>query len=282
MTVDLTCPYCSYSKKVPEDKIPAGARWATCPRCQRRFEIPSSMEDADFVTGGTQSGTAQQGTAEKTEKKSLRRPVPWENRSELGLWQGIYDTVKAVLFSPDKFFGSLRHKGGIGEPFAFGLLTGAVGGMFSVFWQFLILSGGLLSIGHIFAGQFTFGLIFLILIVFIPIGIMIALFVTSAVWHLFLLILKGADNGFEATFRVIAYSQAVQLWGIIPIIGGWISFIWQIIIQIIGLKEIHETSYLKVIFAFLIPVAAIIVLVVMAMIFLVLFLGHQQFIQLWS
>ena len=273
MTVDLTCPFCSFSKKVPKEKIPAGVRWATCPRCQQRFEIPSLPEDADAVIGGNPSQTQQQGAAgEEAEKEALRKASPWENRSELGLWQAIYQTVKEVMFSPDRLFRTLTCKNGIGEPLAFGLLTGSIGGMFSAFWQFLMLSGGLLSIGDGIAGQFTFGLIFLVLIVFIPIAVIIGLFVSSAALHLFLLLLRGADNGFEATFRVISYSQAAQLWGLIPFVGGWISFIWQLIVQIVGLREIHETSYLKVILAFLIPAAAMVFLVLAAIMLLIIFL----------
>ncbi|MBW1851567.1 MAG: YIP1 family protein, partial [Deltaproteobacteria bacterium] len=98
----------------------------------------------------------------------------------------------------------------------------------------------------------------------------------------FLLLMGGANNGFEATFRVICYSQAAQVWGLIPFVGGWVSLIWQLIVQIIGLKEIHETSYLKVLFAFLIPVTIIVFLVITAIILLVIFIGRHQFGQLWS
>lgn len=282
MTVALTCPYCSFSKKMPEEKIPAGARWATCPRCQRRFKIPSSMEGADFIIGEAQSESQQQGSSAKSEKKSLRKGAPWEHRAELGLWQAIYQTVKEVLFSPDRLFSTLHYNGGIGEPLAFGLLTGSIGAMFSVFWQFLMLSGGLLFIGDAITGQFTVGLIFLVLIVFVPIAVIIGLFASSAVCHLFLLLLKGANNGFEATFRVISYSQSAQLWGLIPFVGGWVSFIWQLIVLIVGLREIHETSYLKVIFAFLIPVAIIVFFAFAAIILMIIFFGQQQFNQLWS
>ncbi|MBW1901450.1 MAG: YIP1 family protein [Deltaproteobacteria bacterium] len=282
MTVALTCPYCSFSKKVPKEKIPTGARWATCPRCQRRFKITSSMEGADFIIGETQPESQQQGSSAESEKKSLRKGAPWEHRAELGLWQAIYQTVKEVLFSPDKLFSTLHYNGGIGEPLAFGLLTGSIGAMFSVFWQFLMLSGGLLFIGDAITGQFTVGLIFLVLIVFVPIAVIIGMFASSAICHLFLFLLKGANNGFEATFSVISYSQSAQLWGFIPFVGGWVSFIWQLIVLIVGLREIHETSYLKVIFAFLIPVAIIVFLAFAAIILMIIFLGQQQFNQLWS
>lgn len=281
MTVALTCPYCSFSKKVPKEKIPENARWVTCPRCQQRFEILSARDIAGPFVDEAPADTDPQGVTETIEKKSPRKGAPWEHRSELGLWQAIYQTVREVLFSPDSLFSTLTYRGGIGEPLAFGLLTGSIGAMFSVFWQFLILSGGLFSVGDAIIGHYTFGLIFLVLIVLVPIAVTIGLFVSSAVWHLLLLLLRGADNGFEATFRVISYSQAVQLWGLIPFFGGWISFVWQLIVQIVGLREIHETSYLRVFFALLIPLGAIVLCAIAAIMLIIIFLG-QQFDHLWS
>lgn len=280
MTIELTCPYCSFSKNVPKDKIPANTKWANCPRCQRRFEIFPSGNDATLVVPINTSETGHQDTEKGTEKKSIREDSHWENRSELGLWQAIYLTVKEVLLSPDSFFKNLSPTGGIKEPLAFGLLTGSIGAMFSAFWQFLMISGGMLSIGDLFAGQLSFGLIFMIIIILVPVATVVAMFISSSIWHLFLLLVKGAENGFEATFKVVSYSQSVQLVAIIPFIGGWISMIWQLVIQIIGLKEIHETSYLKVIFAFLIPVVMIVLLIILVMVLLFMFLGRQDLGQL--
>lgn len=280
MTIELTCPYCSFSKKIPKEKIPAGSKWATCPRCQRRFEIFLSEEAEILVTAKTSGQSRRRGAEEQTEKEFIRENAHWENRSELGLWQAIYQTIKDVLFSPGAFFEKIEYKGGLKEPLAFGLLTGSIGAMFGVFWQFLIMSGGWFPFGDFFIGQFTFGLIFLITIVFVPLAIVVGLFITSGIWHLFLLLFKGADNGFEATFRVVSYSQSVQILSLIPVLGGWISGIWQLVVQIIGLKKIHETTYAKVICAFLIPVLSFVFFVIMALVFLFVFLGQQYFGQL--
>ena len=81
--------------------------------------------------------------------------------------------------------------------------------------------------------------------------------------HLMLLIV-GVKNGFEATFRVISYSQATQVLGLIPFIGGVIGGVWLAIVQFIGLRAIHEISYLKVLMAFLIPVVVLILIMVIA------------------
>jgi hypothetical protein len=253
MLVEITCPRCSFSRKVPRKKIPDRAKWATCPSCKHRFEliIPEAI-----------AGPALQEAPGGDESGDDRVPTPWENRSKFGLWTSIYQTCKSVLFSPEAIFSKMKFGVGIREPLAFGLLLGSVGTMFGVFWQFLVMSGTVLTLTQHFVGQFTMGLIFLGLIIICPLFVLISMFLISAVLHLFLITFRGGKNGFEATFRVVSYSQATQILGLIPFLGGIVGLLWIIVVQIIGLREIHETSYLKVICVFLIPPALIFFLVV--------------------
>ena len=72
---------------------------------------------------------------------------------------------------------------------------------------------------------------------------------------------RGGRKGFEATFRVVAYSQATRVWSIIPFIGSPIGWVWRTVVQIIGLKEVHQISYVRIIVAFLIPLALLLLIV---------------------
>lgn len=271
MSVELICPYCQFSKKVPNEKIPVGAKWVTCPRCHQRFEFSVVEKDVDLVTRETEQKTEFERLEEEPEDGYTRNGAPWENRSELGLWQGIYKTFKAVLFSPETFFRTLTFKAGIVEPLAFGTLVGSIGSMFGLFWQLLMWSGLVLTYGESIFGQFTIGVILLIIMVIIPILWVAWIFVSSGITHLLLLIVRGGENGYEATLRVVSYSQATQVWSLIPFVGGTIGWIWQLVVQIIGLRHIHRMSYLRVIVAFLIPVAIIFLLGIVVVIGLVLF-----------
>jgi hypothetical protein len=262
MTVEITCPQCNFSKSIPKEKIPPGARWATCPQCKHRFAF--APPEAGHRPEREQEETRAEGRVE-------RWAPPWENRAQLGLWQGIYQTFKAVLFSPDKLFSTMAHKGGIMEPLAFGLLLGSIGSMFGFFWQFLMMSGSLLALGEALLGHLSMSLIFFGIIIISPLFVIIAMFLASAILHLLLLVVRGGKNGFEGTFRVVSYSQATQIWGVIPFLGGFIGGLWIIIVQIIGLREIHETSYLRVILALLIPIALILLLVLAIVIPLLVF-----------
>jgi len=274
MKVELICPYCGFSKENPKEKMPAGLRWVTCQGCGQRFEF--RIPKAEMGLTSEERGIGTEFPRETGDLgRGFRHGAPWENRSELGLFRGIYQTFKAVLFSPETFFRTLTSKGRIGEPLAFGLLLGSLGNMFGIFWQFLMLGGGLVSTFPGIFEEFNMGVIFLIIMALVPILVALAMFLVSGILHLMLLIVGGEKKGFEATFRVVSYSHAAQAWGVIPFVGGWIGGIWQLIVQIIGLREMHETSYFKVIMAFVIPAALIFLMVAAALILFFAYVGEH-------
>jgi len=266
MAVELVCPFCGFSKKTSEQMIPERARWAICPRCRQKFEISLAGRGTGPIVGGVSGDEGSYVTGQEPRIRLERSGSAWENRATNGFASGIYRTFKGVLFSPAAFFRRLTFNGGLREPLAFGLLMGAVGNMFSLFWPVMMISGGLFPFGGAVLGQLGAGLIFLILLVAVPIFVTLGMFIYSAILHLLLLVVRGGKNGFEATFRVVAYSQAAQMWELIPLIGSWIGGIWQLVIQVVGLHEIHGISYLRIIIAFLLPVALLIAALAAALI----------------
>ena len=253
--MEITCPNCNFSKQIRQERIPAGVKWATCPRCDQRFEL---------VLPATGMPPPQGPVRGTPESRPLRGVAPWEDRAEIGLWPGIFQTFKAVLFSPGDLFARLSYREGIKEPLAFALLFGSLGTLFALFWQILLISGPILPFDLGLADEFGFVVLFMAMAVFVPLFVTLAVFVSSGVLHLLLLLVRGGQNGFEATFRVMAYSQATQVLGLIPFIGGLAGSLWLLVIQMKGVREMHETSYVKVILAFLIPFALIFLLVLFA------------------
>jgi hypothetical protein len=92
------------------------------------------------------------------------------------------------------------------------------------------------------------------MIIVAPIFIVIGVFIGAAILHLMLMIVGGANSGFEATVRVVCYAQTAQLAGIIPFCGGLISLVWAIILYVIGLARAHRTTQGKAVLAVLLPV----------------------------
>jgi hypothetical protein len=153
---------------------------------------------------------------------------------------------------------------GIKEPFAFGLLFGSMGYMFGLFWQFLLRPEKTPAYIQNLLAHISLDALFLILLFLSPLIIMIMMFITSALAHFFLIIVKGGKRGFEGTFRVIAFAQAANAFGILPFIGGVIGSIWYFVVVIIGLREIHEISYARIFLALLLPLGLLVFIGIMA------------------
>jgi hypothetical protein len=79
-------------------------------------------------------------------------------------------------------------------------------------------------------------------------------FITAAVYHGMLSLLGGANEGFEATYRVVAYTSSHSfLLYLIPCCGSHIGGLASLILAIIGLSYAHDTSGWRASGAVLIP-----------------------------
>ena len=92
------------------------------------------------------------------------------------------------------------------------------------------------------------------MIILLPLFIVVCLFIWSALAHLCLMIVGGANQPFETTFRVLAFSQgSAGPLQIIPLCGGLISGVWAIVCNCIGLARAHETDTGRAVLAVLLP-----------------------------
>src|SRR5439155_6582447 len=93
-------------------------------------------------------------------------------------------------------------------------------------------------------------------IILLPVCIVIGLFIGAAVVHLCLMLVGGAKQSFETTFRVLAFSQgSTGLLQLIPICGGLIAGVWGLVVSCIGLARAHETETGRAVFAVFLPLA---------------------------
>ena len=244
MTVEILCPHCGFSRNVPREKIPPGVRRANCPRCKNQFDLNLQMPDRH---------PAEKDEAAGKGAGALRGAPPWERRSELSLWAAFYRTTKAVLFKPRELFAGMGFQAGLREPLAYGLLSGSLGTMVGLFWQFLWMSDILYSLLGRHLTEYSLGLIYAACLILSPLYVVVTLCLESLILHVCLVLVRAGKSGFEATFRVVAYSQGTQVWAFIPFLGGMAALVWQCIVQMVGLREIHEVSYGKIVLAFLIP-----------------------------
>jgi hypothetical protein len=184
-----------------------------------------------------------------------RSGLPWEHRQERGFFNAFVETLVMVLTKPGEAFTVMKREGGLGEPLIYALIGGCLGGIVS-----LLFSLGLQSVGlfaerkDAFAAMAGMGVGSAAFIVLVPLFVIIGLFIGSAVVHLCLMIVGGANQSFETTFRVLAFSQGssgpLQM---IPICGGLIAGVWALVCNCIGLARAHETDTGRAVLAVFLP-----------------------------
>ncbi len=269
MKTRIACPHCGFTAEIPTERIPLKARFASCPRCRERFPLrpdnPSSptLPGKTTLSGGNSTNIAY---AAGQPLKADRGPSPWEDRGRLGLWKGIYRSFLDTLLSPAVFFRTMHTRQGLKEPLAIGILFGAIGLIMGLFRDFVLSMWGYGGGVQMLSSGVDSPILLSGLMVLSPLIVCVGIFSMSGVLHLFLRIFRAASQGFEGTFRVVAYGQATQIFGVVPILGGLVGGLWFLAILIIGVREIHETTYSRVILAFLMP---LLLIVTMAMIVLI-------------
>jgi hypothetical protein len=185
---------------------------------------------------------------------AARTGLPWEHRQERGFFNAFIETLTMVLTRPAEAFTVMKRDGGLGEPLIYALIGGCVGGIVSALFSLGFQSIGLFadknnSLAAMTGMGIGFGAIILV-----PLFIVIGLFVGSAIVHLCLMIVGGANQSFETTFRVLAFSQgSAGPLQIIPVCGGLISGVWALVCNCIGLARAHETDTGRAVLAVFLP-----------------------------
>ncbi len=193
------------------------------------------------------------------EDKSL---PSWEQKNSLGFFPAFGATVKEVLVEPTATFSRMKETGGFLVPFLYMLIATGVGTVLAMGLQFGLRGvlgsalgsqnaevAKLMAMQGMGAGSAIIGVL-----IALPIVLFIMSFITTAFWHLGLMILGGVSKPFEATYRVYCYTAgSAALIGLVPCCGGIASLVWTIVSGGIGLAQVHGTSTTKGVFAILLP-----------------------------
>lgn len=101
-------------------------------------------------------------------------------------------------------------------------------------------------------------------------GAFAGLFITGSWAHLFVRAF-GGRKGYETTIKAFAYGNTpLFLFGWIPFVGGLFS-IWALVLDIIGIRQLHEISTGRAIGAVLLSMVALGVIIALIVLLVVLF-----------
>ncbi len=188
--------------------------------------------------------------------------VPWDDRERLGWVNALVETTRQVLTAPGAFFRAMPTTGGIGSPLLYAVIVGWAAVIVASFYQAMVrsLMGSPFStLGDrpevtALVGWMGRWVGFLVQVLLGGVSMVITVFVWAGIIHLMLLLLGGALQHFEATFRTVCFGQATLVTCLIPFCGSAIALVWFLVLCVIGLAEAHRIGHGKAAAATLLPI----------------------------
>lgn len=197
--------------------------------------------------------------SEEEEHNSILVPPPFEQLDRYGFFPGLFLTIKLILTSPKLFFSVMPVGGGLSKPLAFAILLPMIQELFQFLWGL----GGLspLTGNNNSLTNEVSSTAMLTILLLMPAVVTAGQFLMAGLYHLLLKLTQEDRQGFEGTFRVLAYSNTPVILGLFPmptmnIQLGWmcITVILRLALTVVGLKQVHSSSYSKIIPITLIPI----------------------------
>jgi hypothetical protein len=179
----------------------------------------------------------------------------WERRPEVKLFPAFFITIREVLFEPGSTFSRLPINGQLMRPTTFYMMLLVIQGalayvIYAIYIPFMLSSGEMQRSGV------SIPLVEVIL----PFAILLALainvgfnFVVAGIYHLILSMLGGASRGYEATYKVLSYSNCAHLFAFVPCVGWLAAIAFYYIASIIGLQKVHGSETWKPAVAMILP-----------------------------
>lgn len=195
----------------------------------------------------------------------LSEPLAWERRQEFGVFRALWLTTKQVLRTPREAYRtpSILASGDVTSPVLFAGLSTIVGitaTYTAIALGMLVIAGaGVLLNNAGAAGVSELGVVSLMaccypvlgLVVGGPTGAMTALL--GACFHWVGLRIVGVKAPFHATLRAEAYSAAIWMWGLLPIVGLYVGQGQKFYVEVVAIRETHGLSTGKAIAAIWAP-----------------------------
>lgn len=216
----------------------------------------------EFATGATPLAPPSEARSTITpaagpgaETPAPRSGLPWENRAGRPFFNAFIETLQMVLSRPAVAFTAMKREGGLGDPLLYALIGECFGLVVYFVYTMLFQSFGVFAernnpLAHVAA----MGIWWILLLILAPVFIVIGIFIGSAILHVCLMIVGGAKQGFETTFRVVCYAGgSVGPLLVVPFCGGLIAGVWRIVLNCIGLARAHETDTGRAVLAVFLP-----------------------------
>ncbi|MFV0416378.1 MAG: YIP1 family protein [Chthoniobacterales bacterium] len=182
----------------------------------------------------------------------------WERRAERSFLGALIETIKDVLNAPSNTFTRMPKTGGLGNPFLFFFVTSWFSTGVALFFQCILYALNPEELFKVFQMEFPLWYIFAFgaayALFFIPLFLAIGIFISTAITHICLMLVGGAKQSYETTFRTLCYAYGgTSVFYMIPWCGWFIGLIWSVVTTTIGLSKAHKVSVWRSLTAVLLP-----------------------------
>lgn len=208
-----------------------------CPHCGHETDADVCPLCGSEVRGGREDEAAPGAGPAPGDGAGAGATVAWEDPAvpfPADLWR----SWKESLFAPGDFFRKVGESGYFGRPLLYFLLMTVVGAVFVLVWQTALpLPAGPRSspvVPEWWRPEIRFFLA--------PFVAMAGLVITTVVYHLGALALAPDRGGMGATARVVCYSAGPSVLAVLPVLGSLVASVWMLVLQVVGLREVHRTS----------------------------------------
>ncbi len=239
---EVSCPHCGQRQDAPAGPAPAPDPGEPWPGEQEPW--PGEAEPWPPPAGPAPGPKTQAGARGPKVPPPPPPPLAWEGE---GLFiSRLLRTVVQVAFRPGRSLAP-PHPRGPGYSLGFALVWGCL------IWGLRVLWGA--ASGH----YPTVGMA-LVQLFALPFLIGFSLMIAAGLAHLGLMATGAGLCGYGATFRVLAYGQALAPLVMLPILGPAIYLVWYLVVAVLGLAAGHGSSRGGVLGGLLIIIASLVVL----------------------
>ncbi|HOP68009.1 MAG TPA: YIP1 family protein [Methanoregulaceae archaeon] len=177
------------------------------------------------------------------------------------------DLVKGFLFAPVETFGTVKGTG-IGDALKYFLVILLINIILSSIVTLVIASTAFTVIEQVFSGlgiamPLAAGAGIIIWAVIMVVLMILFAFIAGAWLHLWVYVL-GGRRGYAGTMKAVLYGATPYMCiGWIPIIGPFVGGLWSVVVEILGIRELHGISTGRAVAAYLAAVIVLFIILVL-------------------
>lgn len=173
---------------------------------------------------------------------------PWENDGA-SFPRDLFRSWMEVMLRPVEFFRALNSASPFSKPLIFFLVFSVLGATLSMLSR---MAGGME--GYDFLG----GPVYIWFSFFAsPFIALLGLAMNVGLTHLGVLLFIPTRKNIGVTGRMYCYVAAPTVMALVPFLGWLISIVWALVLSVIGIQQVHETTTGRALAAVLVPVFAI-------------------------